>query len=111
MACDQGPTKARLGSFAWVDASIEVLGNDVEQFFVSQRKKHEVFSLIGKQGFEVQRIGSKIYCCFILFSHTFLQIQIAMPCRQVDDFSQKIASDFAAACRTDEESEDCFGTA
>ena len=34
-----------------------------------------------------------------------------MPCRQVEDFSQKIASDFAAACRTDEESEDCFGTA
>ena len=34
-----------------------------------------------------------------------------MPCREVDDFSQKIASDFAAACRTDEESEDCFGTA
>jgi len=34
-----------------------------------------------------------------------------MPCRQVDDFSQKIALDFAAACRTDDESEDCFGTA
>ena len=34
-----------------------------------------------------------------------------MPCRQVEDFSQKIASDFAEACRTDEESEDCFGTA
>ena len=34
-----------------------------------------------------------------------------MPCRQVEDFSQKIASDFASACRTDEESEDCFGTA
>ena len=34
-----------------------------------------------------------------------------MPCRQVEDFSQKIASDFAAACRTDEESDDCFGTA
>ena len=34
-----------------------------------------------------------------------------MPSRQVEDFSQKIASDFAAACRTDEESEDCFGTA
>ena len=33
-----------------------------------------------------------------------------MPSRQVEDFSQKIASDFAA-CRTDEESEDCFGTA
>ena len=31
-----------------------------------------------------------------------------MPSRQVEDFSQKIASDFAAACRTDEESEDCF---
>ena len=30
-----------------------------------------------------------------------------MPCRQVEDFSQKIAS----ACRSDEESEDCFGTA
>ena len=25
-------------------------------------------------------------------------------------FSQKIGSDFAAACRTDEQSEDCFGT-
>lgn len=34
-----------------------------------------------------------------------------MPCRQVEDFSQKIAADFAAACRTDEESDDCFGTA
>ena len=34
-----------------------------------------------------------------------------MPCRQVEDFSHKIASDFAEACRTDEESEDCFGTA
>ena len=34
-----------------------------------------------------------------------------MPCRQVEDFSRKIASDFAAACSTDDESEDCFGTA
>ena len=34
-----------------------------------------------------------------------------MPSRQLEDFSQKIASDFAAACRSDEESEDCFGTA
>ena len=34
-----------------------------------------------------------------------------MPCRQVEDFSQKIASDFAEACRSDEESEDYFGTA
>ena len=34
-----------------------------------------------------------------------------MQSRQVEDFSQKIASDFAAACRNDEESEDCFGTA
>ena len=34
-----------------------------------------------------------------------------MSCRQVEDFSQKIASDFAAACRSDEESDDCFGTA
>jgi len=34
-----------------------------------------------------------------------------MPSRQVEDFSQKIASDFAAACRADEDSEDCFGTA
>ena len=67
--------------------------------------------MIGKQGFEVQRIGSKSYWCFILFLHKFWQIQRAMPCRQVDDFSQKIASDFAAACRTDKESKDCFGTA
>ena len=67
--------------------------------------------MIGKQAFEVQRVGSKSYWCFILFSHTFLQIQRVIPCSQVDDFSQKIASDFAAACRTDEESEDCFGTA
>ena len=34
-----------------------------------------------------------------------------MPSRQLEDFSRKIASDFAAACRSDEESEDCFGTA
>ena len=34
-----------------------------------------------------------------------------MESHQVEDFSQKIASDFAAACRSDEESEDCFGTA
>ena len=34
-----------------------------------------------------------------------------MHCRQVEDFSQKIASDFAAACRNDEENVDCFGTA
>ena len=34
-----------------------------------------------------------------------------MSCRQVEDFSQKIASDFALACRSDEESDDCFGTA
>ena len=34
-----------------------------------------------------------------------------MPCPQIEDFSQKIASDFAAACRNDEESKDCFGTA
>ena len=34
-----------------------------------------------------------------------------MPCPQIEDFSQKITSDFAAACRSDEESKDCFGTA
>ena len=34
-----------------------------------------------------------------------------MESRQVEDFSQKIASDFAQACRNDEKSEDCFGTA
>ena len=34
-----------------------------------------------------------------------------MPCRQVEDFSQKIASDFAQAFSTHDESEDCFGTA
>ena len=75
------------------------------------KKKHKVLSLLDKQNFEVQRIGSKSYWVFILFSHTFRQTQKAMPCRQVEDFSQKIASDFASACRTDEESEDCFGTA
>lgn len=64
-----------------------------------------------KQEFEVQTIGSKSYWCFIVSSHTFWQIQKTMPCRQVENFSQKIASDFAAACRRDEESEDCFGTA
>ena len=67
--------------------------------------------MIDKQECEIQLIGSKSYWGFILFSHTFRQIQKAMSCRQVEDFSQKIASDFAAACRTDEESEDCFGTA
>ena len=67
--------------------------------------------LLDKQGFEDQRIGSKSYWVFILFSHTFRQTQKAMPCRQVEDFSQKIASDFASACRTDEESEDCFSAA
>ena len=79
--------------------------------FYFSKKKHKVLSLLDKQEFEVQRIGSKSYWGFILFSHTFRQIQKAMPCRQVEDFSQKIASDFAAACRTDEQSEDCFGTA
>ena len=79
--------------------------------FLFLQEKHEVFLLLDKQGFEVQRIGSKSYWVFILFSHTFRQTQKAMPCRQVEDFSQKIASDFASACRTDEESEDCFGTA
>ena len=34
-----------------------------------------------------------------------------MSIRQVEDYSQKIASDFAAACRSDEDSEDCFGAA
>ena len=67
--------------------------------------------MIDKQECEIQLISSKSYWGFILFSHTFRQIQRTMPCRQVEDFSQKIASDFAAACRTDEESEDCFGTA
>ena len=43
--------------------------------------------------------------------HTFRQTQKAIPCHQVEDFSQKIALDFASASRTDEESEDCFGTA
>ena len=79
--------------------------------FLFLQEKHKVLSLIDKQGFEVQRIGSKSYWGFILFSHKFRQTQKAMPCRQVEDFSQKIASDFASACRTDEESEDCFGTA
>ena len=67
--------------------------------------------MIDKRVFKVQRIGSKNYWGFILFSHTFRRIQKTIPCRQVEDFSQKIASDFAAACRTDEQSEDCFGTA
>jgi len=67
--------------------------------------------LIDKQVFEVQRFGSKNYWGFILFSHTCRQIQKTIPCRQVEDFSQKIASDFAAACRRDEESEDYFGIA
>ena len=67
--------------------------------------------MIDKQECEIQLISSKSYWGFILFSHTFRQIQRTMPCRQVEDFSQKIASDFAAACRTDEESDDCFGTA
>ena len=67
--------------------------------------------MIDKQECEIQLISSKSYWGFTLFSHTFRQIQKTMPCRQVEDFSQKIASDFAEACRTDEESEDCFGTA
>ena len=33
-----------------------------------------------------------------------------MPCRKLEELSQKIASDFAAVCRTDEESKYCFGT-
>ena len=41
-----------------------------------------------------------------------MQIRLAiMEGSQVEDFSQKIASDFAQACRNDEKSEDCFGTA
>ena len=47
--------------------------------------------------------------------HSFLAYILANPemmlCRQVEDFSQKIASDFAEACSTDEQSEDGFGTA
>ena len=87
------------------------LGEKCRASFCFSKKKHKVLSLIDKQGFEVQRIGSKSYWGFILFSHKFRQTQKAMPCRQVEDFSQKIASDFASACRTDEASEDCFGTA
>ena len=83
----------------------------MSSIFFFSKKKHKVLSLIDKQGFEFQRIGSKSYWGFILFSHTFRQIQKAMPCRQVEDFSQKMASDFASACRADEESDDCFGTA
>ena len=79
--------------------------------FLLLQEKHEVFLVVDKQDFEVQCIASKSYWCFIVSSHTFRQIQKTMPCRQVENFSQKIASDFAAACRTDEESEDCFGTA
>ena len=79
--------------------------------FLFLQEKHKVSLLINKQGFGFQRIGPKSYWGFILLSHTFRQTQKAMPCRQVEDFSQKIASDFAAACRTDEQSEDCFGTA
>ena len=67
--------------------------------------------MISKQEFEGQIIGSKSYWGFIVFSHTFRQIQKTMPSHQVENFSQKIASDFAAACRSDEESEYCFGTA
>ena len=79
--------------------------------FRFSNKKHKVLSLIDKEECEVQIIDSKNYWDFIVFSDTFQQIQKAMPCRQVEDFSQKIASDFAAACRTDKQSEDCFGTA
>ena len=67
--------------------------------------------MIDKEECEVQIIDSKNYWDFIDFSDTFRQTQKAMPCSQVEDFSQKIASDFASACRSDEESEDCFGTA
>ena len=67
--------------------------------------------MIDKQECEIQLISSKSYWGFILFSHKFRQTPKAMPCRQVEDFSQKIASDFASACRTDEERDDCFGTA
>ena len=109
LACDHGPTKA--GNLC--------IGRCIDRWFRERRrasfcfskKKHKVLSLIYKQDFEVQRIGSKSYWTFILLPHTFRQTQKAMPCRQVEDFSQKIASDFASACRTDEESEDCFGTA
>ena len=51
----------------------------------------------------------------LLGLHSFLAYIPANPendaLPQVEDFSQKIASDFAEACRTDEQSEDCFGTA
>ena len=33
----------RKGTFAWVDAWIEILGKDVEQFFVSARKNMKFF--------------------------------------------------------------------
>ena len=79
--------------------------------FHFSNKKRKVLSLIDKEECDVQIIDSKNYWDFIVFSDTFRQIQKSMTCRQVEDFSQKIASDFASACRSDEESKDCFGTA
>ena len=87
------------------------LGERCRVYFCFSKEKYKVSLLINKQGFGFQPIGPKSYWGFIFLSHTFRQTQKAMPCRQVEDFSQKIASDFAAACRTDEQSEDCFGTA
>ena len=93
------------------DATAQEEERDVEHLFASKRKKHVVLFLIRKEKCEEQTIDSKNYCDFILLSHTFWQIQKTMSSRQVEDFSQKIASDFAAACRSDQDSEDCFGTA
>ena len=58
----------RQGTFAWVDASIEALGKDVEQFFVSPRKNMKFFCcLISKDSkFNVlveKVIGASFFSC------------------------------------------------
>ena len=62
-----------------------MLGN-----FLFLQEKHKVLTFLGKQEFEIQHIGSKSYWGFILFSHTFRQIQKTMPYRQVEDFPRKL---------------------
>ena len=55
---DAGKIKVRDGVLRLIK---ELYISDVEQFIVSPRKNMNFFSLIDKQGFEVQRIGSKSY--------------------------------------------------
>ena len=64
----------RQGTFAWVDAWIEILGKDVERFFVSARKNMKFFSCLISKDSKFNALVQKL-----LVLHPFLAYILANP--------------------------------